>query len=242
LKKCDLELYQVVHDATEEPVDAVRALIEKGATSDFIDTDGNAVIHIIAKKGFVQLLGVLLATFPAEINRKSKSGDSPLSLALENSHQNCWKLLISNRAENQIYAFLTSAQNAKNLADFLDDVSETGDLNQLIKSDLNLMKSKKLKIDQHRISKLQKYIFGEFLGENLDEIMGEYEKLKDENHSILADNRALITENESLGQFEGQLKSEVETLSLSIQKLTEDSTELINSNQQLTIDNNEIKV
>ena len=73
-----------------------------------------------------------------------------------------------------------------------------------------------------------------------DEIMEEYEKLKEEKLNLIEENRSLQQDNQSLVDGDAHLKSEIDTLSNSIQQLTEDSTELINSNRQLTIDNQQI--
>ena len=73
--------------------------------------------------------------------------------------------------------------------------------------------------------------------ESSDEILAEYEKVMEENRSLVLDNRELQAENESLVNVDSKLKSEIENLSLSLQKLTEDSTELITSNKELTLTN-----
>ena len=55
------------------------------------------------------------------------------------------------------------------------------------------------------------------------------------------ENDSLRAENLELKGVDAQLKSEIETLGTSFQKLTDDSTELINSNEQISIENGRIK-
>ena len=58
---------------------------------------------------------------------------------------------------------------------------------------------------------------------------------------LTKENDSLRAENLELKGVDAQLKSEIETLGTSIQKLTDDSTELINSNEQISIENGRIK-
>ena len=263
-------MFQVVQNAVEDPVEQCRKLIESGGSCDFVDGEGTSVIHTVTVKGFPLMLEMLLIKFPDEIERKTRKGRSPLQLALNHGRVNgiqnkCWRLLIQHGAINQIRAYLT-ASNTDELSFYLRFISERSDFKEIIGTDLNQMKlnNELASLERSRIAKFNeditnikgshylsyvmlKYCFHDaFVNlpepvSDVDEILAEYEKIKEDHDSLLLDNRELQSENEVLGQCDSQLKSEIETLSKSLQKLTDDSTELISSNHQLTNNNNELQ-
>jgi ankyrin repeat protein len=79
-------------------------LLRKGADPSLVNNKGTTVLHFMAKKGQVLMAKICLLNLPLKetksnfINGRSKSGCTPLILAVENNHVDFVKLLLSEKA------------------------------------------------------------------------------------------------------------------------------------------------
>ena len=139
-----MELFKAVAEASEEPIESCQALFSQGASCDFVDDEGTSAIHVASAKGFNKLLEQMIASFPAEVNRRKVNGRRPLDVALSNTNQDGWTLLVENGATDLISVYLNANQNG---SDFLSFIAQKENFRQIAGAEMRLM-SEQAKLTQ----------------------------------------------------------------------------------------------
>ena len=155
LKKLDAELFRIVAEASEEPIESCQTLFSQGASCDFVDNEGTSAIHVVIAKGFNKLLEQMIASFPAEVNRRKMNGQRPLDVALANKNQRGWTLLVDKGATELILAYLNANQNDN---DFLSYMAQKENFRQIAGAEMQLMseQGKFTEIDGDKFIKFDK--------------------------------------------------------------------------------------
>mmetsp|Transcript_37518 Transcript_37518/g.83507 ORF Transcript_37518/g.83507 Transcript_37518/m.83507 type:complete len:211 (+) Transcript_37518:173-805(+) len=86
-------------------LDCVKALLEKGAFADTVNTeDGSTALHDACAGGYLQIAELVLAKAPETVSLADEDGDTPLHNAARGNHLEVVKLLLAAGAN-------TSAKN-----------------------------------------------------------------------------------------------------------------------------------
>ena len=108
LKELDQKLCAALLESDSEPLEEVKSFLNAGASSDFVDKNGNSAVHICCKKGYINILTLIIKLYPEEVDRSNIKDESLLVKSLEHENFDCWKKLIENGASNAIEAYLKS--------------------------------------------------------------------------------------------------------------------------------------
>lgn len=118
----DAEVYETISESFIEPTSECEDLIARGATCDFVDASGNCVLHLIAQRGYTELLEIFVEKFPNEIHRKNAHGQGLLVTSLNSFQKSVWEFLIQKKIPNVIKAALETTN--VNLVIYLNFLGE----------------------------------------------------------------------------------------------------------------------
>lgn len=118
----DAEVYETISESFIEPTSECEDLIARGATCDFVDASGNCALHLIAQRGYTELLEIFVEKFPNEIHRKNALGQGLLVTSLNSFQKSVWEFLIRKKIPNVIKAaFETTNVNLVIYLNFLGE-------------------------------------------------------------------------------------------------------------------------